>query len=173
MRCDPHEHLACGPRRSFADRYGSEVSIDIGFTSAHSNHTLTTDATIFLSVFDILRGAAKRIPNRPHSYEREQSKSSRRFDASRLLHRARNDSKVSRNDIEMSPPVDFVSYSVDFVSRPVDICAGCRIDGNRRNPQCGFEMRDTHPCFAIKKTTFGASKTGKTPEKPVLERPQL
>ena len=55
-----------------------------------------------------------------HPHEFAQSKSFRRFDVSRNSRRAQSDRKVSRNDIEMSRPVDFRARPVEFEARPVD-----------------------------------------------------
>ena len=61
----------------------------------------------------VVSGTAFRL----HLHERHLSKNRTRFDVSRNLRRARTDSKVSPNDIELSILVDFRSHSVDFRSR--------------------------------------------------------
>ena len=59
---------------------------------------------------------------RPH--EIAKSKSRRRSDVSRLLHRARSDLKMSMLVDIMSMLVDFRAHPVDFRAHPVDFLTG-------------------------------------------------
>ncbi len=84
----------------------------------------------------------------------------------------------------MSLPVDFRSMSVDFRSMSVDFWSHSvdfrsviapRVEsmaiGVTINHRVRYELRISR--LRSKSPLFGDSKPGKTPEKPVLERPEL
>ncbi len=83
---------------------------------------------------------------------------------------SRNDIEVRANDIEMSLPVDFVSMSVDFRSVVAASLESLAIDiTHDLSSRYGRRISETRS----KKAAFRVAKDEKTPEKPVLEPPQL
>ena len=76
---------------------------------------------------------------------------------------SRNDIRMSRNDINKAPPVDFWSL---FTPRVEWRAFGVTHNSSQRCGRRNSRLRS-------KTGRFEASKTEKTPEKPILERPQF
>ena len=100
--------------------------------------------------------------DRPH--ECEQSKNRRRFDVSRLLHRARTYPKRSHSDAKVSHRDAKRSHSDAKVSHCDAKRSVLSASVTRHKSQCGFEIRQTTRRFAIGKRRFEVAKTGKHPK---------
>ncbi len=109
------------------------------------------------------------VKNVPHPHELAQSKSSRRFDVSRLLRRAQSVVKVSPSVVRMSWSVDFMSWSVDLLMQPVDfwsrfapILESTSFDATHdKSSRCGIRNSGSRS----KTRLFGSQKPKKHPKK--------